>query len=92
LFLIIKNQNFLMGLLLLFISNDNLFFRFSKDRSLDYLVITLAEEKQHLHVFIKGGFESSKWAHIPATLQSSFLIIPYSPRLSHFIRKIVRIS
>jgi hypothetical protein len=44
-----------MGLLLLFISNDNLFFKFPKNKSLDYLVVTIEElticvaiEMQHL--------------------------------------------
>jgi hypothetical protein len=43
LFLIIKNQNFLMGLLLFFISNDNFFFKFLKVGSLDYLVVIIEE-------------------------------------------------
>jgi hypothetical protein len=44
-----------MGLLLFFISNDNLFFKFLKDESLDYLVVIIEElttcvtiEMQHL--------------------------------------------
>jgi uncharacterized membrane protein len=57
-FLIVRNNKepyFLMGLLLLFISNDNLFFKFPKNKSLDYLVVTIEElticvaiEMQHL--------------------------------------------
>jgi hypothetical protein len=35
-----KEPDFVMGLLL-FISNDNLFFKFLKDGSLDYLVVTI---------------------------------------------------
>jgi hypothetical protein len=49
-----KEPDFLMGLLLFFISNDNLFFKISKDGSLDYLVVIFEElttcvaiEKQH---------------------------------------------
>jgi uncharacterized membrane protein len=50
-----KEPDFLMGLLLFFISNDNLFFKFLKDESLDYLVVIIEElttcvtiEMQHL--------------------------------------------
>jgi hypothetical protein len=45
-FLIVLNNkeiDFLMGLLLLFISNDNIFFKISKDGSLDYLVVIFEE-------------------------------------------------
>jgi hypothetical protein len=49
-----KEPNFSMGLLLFFISNGNLFFRFPKDESVDYLVVTIeklttcaAVEMQH---------------------------------------------
>jgi hypothetical protein len=38
-----KEPDFLMGLLLLFISNNNLFFKFSKGRSLDHVVIIIEE-------------------------------------------------
>jgi hypothetical protein len=38
-----KEPDFHMGLLLLFISNDNLFFKIMKDRSLDYLVVIFEE-------------------------------------------------
>jgi uncharacterized membrane protein len=38
-----KEAYILMGLLLLFISNDNLFFKFPKGRSLDYLVDIIEE-------------------------------------------------
>jgi uncharacterized membrane protein len=41
-FLIVLNNKepiFLMGLLLFFISNDTFFFKFLKDKSLDYLAI-----------------------------------------------------
>jgi uncharacterized membrane protein len=38
-----KEPDFLMGLLLFFISNDNFFFKFLKDRSLDYLVVIIEE-------------------------------------------------
>jgi hypothetical protein len=38
-----KKPDFLMGLLLFFFSNDNLFFKFPKDRSLDYLVVIIEE-------------------------------------------------
>jgi hypothetical protein len=44
-FLIVLNNkeiDFLMGLLL-FISNDNIFFKISKDGSLDYLVVIFEE-------------------------------------------------
>jgi hypothetical protein len=37
-----KKPDFLMGLLLFF-SNDNLFFKFPKDRTLDYLVVIIEE-------------------------------------------------
>jgi hypothetical protein len=50
-----KEPDFHMGLLLFFISNDNLFFKFPKDKSLDYLVVIIEElttcvaiEMQHL--------------------------------------------
>jgi hypothetical protein len=36
-----KEPDFLMGLLLLFISNNNLFLIFLKNGSLDYLVVTI---------------------------------------------------
>jgi hypothetical protein len=45
-FLIVLNNkelDFLMRLLLFFISNDNMFFKFLKDRSLDYLVVIIEE-------------------------------------------------
>jgi hypothetical protein len=45
-FLIILNNkepDFLMGMLLFFISKDNLFFKFLKDGSLDYLVVIIEE-------------------------------------------------
>jgi hypothetical protein len=45
-FLIVLNNkelDFLIGLLLFFISNDNLFFKFSKNESLDYLVVIIEE-------------------------------------------------
>jgi hypothetical protein len=38
-----KEPDFLMGLLLFFISNDNIFFKILKDGSLDYLVIIFEE-------------------------------------------------
>jgi hypothetical protein len=38
-----KEPDFLMGLLLFFISNDNFFFKFLKDRSLDSLVVIIEE-------------------------------------------------
>jgi hypothetical protein len=38
-----KEPDFLMGLLLFFVSNDTFFFKFSKDRSLDYLAIIIEE-------------------------------------------------
>jgi hypothetical protein len=38
-----KEPGFLMELLLLFISNDNFFFKFSKDENLDYLVVIIEE-------------------------------------------------
>jgi hypothetical protein len=38
-----KEQDFLMGLLLLFISNDNIFFKIPKDESFDYLVVIFEE-------------------------------------------------
>jgi hypothetical protein len=38
-----KEPDFLMGLLLFFISNDNFFFKFLKNRSLDYLVVIIEE-------------------------------------------------
>jgi uncharacterized membrane protein len=38
-----KEPDFLMGLLLFFISNDNFFFKFLKERSLDYLVVIIEE-------------------------------------------------
>jgi uncharacterized membrane protein len=50
-FLIVLNNKepyFLMGLLLFFISNDNLFFKFPKDESLDYLVVII-EELTNMH-------------------------------------------
>jgi hypothetical protein len=43
-FLIVLNNkelDFLVGLLLLFISNHNFFFKFPKDESLDYLVVII---------------------------------------------------
>jgi hypothetical protein len=46
LFIIVLNNKepyFIMGLLLFFISNDNLFFKFLKDGSLDYLVVIFEE-------------------------------------------------
>jgi hypothetical protein len=50
-----KEPNFLIGLLLFFISNDNLFFKFLKDGSLNYLVVIIEQiatcvaiEMQHL--------------------------------------------
>jgi hypothetical protein len=45
-FLIVLNNkelDFRMGLLLFFISNDNLFFKIPKDGSLDYLVVIFEE-------------------------------------------------
>jgi hypothetical protein len=45
-FLIVLNNikpDFLMGLLLFFISNDNFFFKFLKDGCLDYLVVIIEE-------------------------------------------------
>jgi hypothetical protein len=45
-FLIVLNNkelDFLMGFLLFFISNDNFFFKFLKDGSLDYLVVIIEE-------------------------------------------------
>jgi hypothetical protein len=49
-----KEPDFLLGLLLFFISKDNFFFKFLKDGSLDYLVVIIEElttcvaiEKQH---------------------------------------------
>jgi uncharacterized membrane protein len=38
-----KEPNFLMGLLLFFISNDNFSFKFPKDESLDSLVVIIEE-------------------------------------------------
>jgi hypothetical protein len=38
-----KEPDFLMGLLLFFISNDNLFFKIQKNGSLDYLVVIFEE-------------------------------------------------
>jgi hypothetical protein len=38
-----KEPDFLMGLLLLFISNDNLFFKISNDGILNYLVVIFEE-------------------------------------------------
>jgi hypothetical protein len=38
-----KEPDFLMGLLLFFISNDTFFFKFLKDRNLDYLVVIIEE-------------------------------------------------
>jgi hypothetical protein len=38
-----KEPDFLMGLLLFFISNDNIFFKILKDGSLDYLVVIFEE-------------------------------------------------
>ena len=38
-----KEPDFLMGLLLFFISNDNIFFKILKDESLDYLVVIFEE-------------------------------------------------
>jgi hypothetical protein len=38
-----KEPDFLMVVLLFFISNDNLFFKFLKNGSLDYLVVTIEE-------------------------------------------------
>jgi hypothetical protein len=38
-----KESDFLMGLLLLFISNDNLFFKIPNDGNLNYLVVIFEE-------------------------------------------------
>jgi hypothetical protein len=38
-----KEPDFLMRLLLFFISNDHFFFKFTKDGSLDYLVVIIEE-------------------------------------------------
>jgi hypothetical protein len=38
-----KEPDFLMGLLLFFISNDNLFFKISNDGNLNYLVVIFEE-------------------------------------------------
>jgi hypothetical protein len=38
-----KEPDFLMGLLLFFISNDNIFFKILKDGSLNYLVVIFEE-------------------------------------------------
>jgi uncharacterized membrane protein len=50
-----KESFFLMGLLLFFISNDNFFFKFPKDGSVNYLIVIIEElttcvaiEMQHL--------------------------------------------
>jgi hypothetical protein len=51
-FLIVLNNKelvFLTGLLLLFISNDNFSFKFLKDKSLDYLVVTIEELANMCH-------------------------------------------
>jgi hypothetical protein len=45
-FLIVHNNkepDFLMGLLLFFISNDNFFCKFPKDENLNYLVVIIEE-------------------------------------------------
>jgi hypothetical protein len=41
--------------------------------------------KCNFHRYLeKNHFESSKWTQRLTTLHNLFLIIPYSPRLSHF--------
>jgi hypothetical protein len=47
-----KEPDFLMGLLLFFISNDNIFFKILKDESLDYLVVIFEELATCVATFI----------------------------------------